>query len=72
MILGCDLPECPTPDEDVKRVTIRIDSDVQVIDLCGNDRATLLGEVLRYARSNKKRKTRRRGIQVTEPRSTRT
>lgn len=71
MILGCDLPECPTPDEDVKRVTIRIDSDVQEIDLCVNDRTTQLGEILRFARSNKKRKLRRRGIQVTQPKSSR-
>jgi hypothetical protein len=59
----CDIPNCPTPTDDVKRVTSDIEGgDTVVYDVCATHIAPLL-ELRKYAH----KKLRRRGIQVVDP-----
>ena len=59
----CDIPRCPSPQDDVKRITSDLeDEDTVVMDLCVTHRAPLL-ELRKYAH----KKLRRRGVRVVEP-----
>lgn len=63
----CDLPQCPTPTDDVKRIRIEIDGKAAIVDVCAGDRDSQpVNALIEQAH----RKPRRRGIQVTEPKST--
>jgi hypothetical protein len=67
-ILQCDLPECATPENDVKRVMITVDGKQYRIDMCADDRAGLLEDILKFASRVKETSApRRRGIKVTDP-----
>ena len=60
----CDIPRCPTPEDDVRRIESTMEGEGTVImDLCRTDRAPLM-ELRKHAH---KKATRRRGIRVTDP-----
>lgn len=60
----CDIPKCPTPEDDVKRIESTLEDEGTVImDLCATHRAPIM-ELRRHAH---KRVSRRRGIRVTDP-----
>jgi hypothetical protein len=60
----CDIPKCPTPDDDVKRIQSTLEGEGTVImDLCALHRTPIM-ELRAHAH---KKVTRRRGIKVTEP-----
>jgi hypothetical protein len=64
----CDIPKCPTPEDDVKRIESTLEGEGTVImDLCATHRAPLM-EVRRHAH---KKVARRRGIKVTDPKDIR-
>lgn len=63
----CDFPNCPTPTDDVKRCRLEVDGKVSVTDLCAGDRASQPIDVLI---EHAHRRSRRRGIKVTEPKRT--
>lgn len=71
--MKCQLPKCSTPTDDVKRVWITVGARRYRIDMCADDRAGLLDDVLRWAQPAKPevptgRKSRR--IVVTDPAQT--
>lgn len=60
----CDVPKCPTPEDDVKRIESTMEGEGTVImDLCVLHRTPIM-ELRGYAH---KKVARRRGIRVTEP-----
>jgi hypothetical protein len=62
----CDVPKCPTPDDDVKRFESTLEGEgTVIIDLCVLHRAPVM-ELRGYAH---KKVARRRGIRVTEPKA---
>lgn len=61
-VLVCNLPDCPTPEENVKRVEDTIDKVTVIMDLCAGHRRPI-EELRQFAH----KKGRRRGIRVTRP-----
>jgi hypothetical protein len=58
----CNLPDCPTPEDEVKRVEISIEKTTFQVDLCETHRAPV-DDLAEYAHKRR----RRRGIQVVSP-----
>lgn len=66
----CDIPNCPTPDDNVVRVTSTLQgAGTVVMDLCALHQTPIL-ELRKHAHK-KVAARRRRGIQVTEPKKAR-
>jgi hypothetical protein len=59
----CDIPNCPTPQDNVLRITSDLEGeDTVIMDLCVQHRQPIL-ELRKHAH----KKLRRRGIRVVEP-----
>lgn len=58
------MPDCGTPEDQVKRVEITIDKATSQVDVCSGHRRTVpLEELIEHAH----KRGRRRGIKVTNP-----
>lgn len=67
IVLVCNVPNCPTPEENVKRCTSTIDKVTVDMDLCELHRAPIM-ELRKYANDRRRRRRGRIGeIRVVDP-----